>query len=184
MTGPVAQWIRHLTTNQGIPGSSPGGVVFDLWIGKHKASIKMVVKTDACNRYSEICHAILPSKGNDKCKATISNNDVLQPSRCATLNADRVFTNHDRTACREQWQIWAAFHPYLCGFRCLLALSFEISLIFVEPCNLTRKALPSLHSQIQKYSKNSIVRCWKIPLTAVMSTFTKTFPFSRQIGHK
>ena len=24
--GPVAQWIRHLTTNQGIPGSSPGGV--------------------------------------------------------------------------------------------------------------------------------------------------------------
>ena len=26
--GPVAQWIRHLTTNQGIPGSSPGRVVF------------------------------------------------------------------------------------------------------------------------------------------------------------
>ena len=26
MCGPVAQWIRHLTTNQGIPGSSPGGV--------------------------------------------------------------------------------------------------------------------------------------------------------------
>lgn len=25
--GPVAQWIRHLTTNQGIPGSSPGRVV-------------------------------------------------------------------------------------------------------------------------------------------------------------
>lgn len=24
--GPVAQWIRHLTTNQGIPGSNPGGV--------------------------------------------------------------------------------------------------------------------------------------------------------------
>ena len=24
--GPVAQWIRHLTSNQGIPGSSPGGV--------------------------------------------------------------------------------------------------------------------------------------------------------------
>ena len=24
--GPVAQWIRHLTTNQGIPGSSPGRV--------------------------------------------------------------------------------------------------------------------------------------------------------------
>ena len=23
----MAQWIRHLTTNQGIPGSSPGGVV-------------------------------------------------------------------------------------------------------------------------------------------------------------
>ena len=22
----MAQWIRHLTTNQGIPGSSPGGV--------------------------------------------------------------------------------------------------------------------------------------------------------------
>ena len=26
--GPVAQWIRHLTTDQGIPGSSPGRVVF------------------------------------------------------------------------------------------------------------------------------------------------------------
>ena len=26
MCGPVAQWIRHLTTNQGIPGSNPGGV--------------------------------------------------------------------------------------------------------------------------------------------------------------
>ncbi len=25
-TGPVAQWIRNLTTNQGIPGSSPGRV--------------------------------------------------------------------------------------------------------------------------------------------------------------
>ena len=25
-SGPVAQWIRHLTTNQGIPGSSPGKV--------------------------------------------------------------------------------------------------------------------------------------------------------------
>ena len=24
--GPVAQWIRHLTSNQEIPGSSPGGV--------------------------------------------------------------------------------------------------------------------------------------------------------------
>ena len=28
--GPVAQWIRHLTTNQGIPGSSPGGVALFL----------------------------------------------------------------------------------------------------------------------------------------------------------
>ena len=27
VTGPVAQWIRHLTTNQGIPGSNPGRVV-------------------------------------------------------------------------------------------------------------------------------------------------------------
>ena len=26
--GPVAQRIRHLTTNQGIPGSNPGRVVF------------------------------------------------------------------------------------------------------------------------------------------------------------
>ena len=26
--GPVAQWIRHLTTDQGIPGSSPGRVVY------------------------------------------------------------------------------------------------------------------------------------------------------------
>ena len=28
MCGPVAQWKRHLTSNQGIPGSSPGGVVY------------------------------------------------------------------------------------------------------------------------------------------------------------
>ena len=28
--GPVAQRIRHLTTNQGIPGSNPGRVVFFL----------------------------------------------------------------------------------------------------------------------------------------------------------
>ena len=28
MCGPVAQRIRHLTTNQGIPGSNPGRVVF------------------------------------------------------------------------------------------------------------------------------------------------------------
>ena len=26
VSGIVAQWIRHLTTNQGIPGSNPGGV--------------------------------------------------------------------------------------------------------------------------------------------------------------
>ena len=26
MCGPEAQWIRHLTTNQEIPGSNPGGV--------------------------------------------------------------------------------------------------------------------------------------------------------------
>ena len=30
MCGPVAQWIRHLTTNQGIPGSNPGGVGYFL----------------------------------------------------------------------------------------------------------------------------------------------------------
>ena len=30
--GPVAQWIRHLTTDQGIPGSSPGRVVVFLLI--------------------------------------------------------------------------------------------------------------------------------------------------------
>ena len=30
--GPVAQWIRHLTTDQGIPGSSPGRVEFFLLI--------------------------------------------------------------------------------------------------------------------------------------------------------
>ena len=30
MSGAVAQWIRHLTTNQGIPGSNPGGVDFFL----------------------------------------------------------------------------------------------------------------------------------------------------------
>ena len=28
--GPVAQRIRHLTTNQGIPGSNPGRIVSDI----------------------------------------------------------------------------------------------------------------------------------------------------------
>ena len=28
VNGPVAQWIRHLTTNQGIAGSSPARVAF------------------------------------------------------------------------------------------------------------------------------------------------------------
>ena len=32
-TGPVAQWIRHLTTNQGIPGSNPGRV--DVFLNMH-----------------------------------------------------------------------------------------------------------------------------------------------------
>ena len=27
-SGPVAQWIRHLTTDQGVPGSNPGRVEF------------------------------------------------------------------------------------------------------------------------------------------------------------
>ena len=30
-TGPVAQWIRHLTTDQGIPGSNPGRVDILIW---------------------------------------------------------------------------------------------------------------------------------------------------------
>ena len=34
--GPVAQWIRHLTTNQGIPGSSPGRVeIFYSYFVRH-----------------------------------------------------------------------------------------------------------------------------------------------------
>ena len=30
--GPVAQRIRHLTTNQGIPGSNPGGVEVSFFV--------------------------------------------------------------------------------------------------------------------------------------------------------
>ena len=38
-TGPVAQWIRHLTTNQGIPGSNPGRV------GVFCSNFYVIVKT-------------------------------------------------------------------------------------------------------------------------------------------
>ena len=41
-SGPVAQWIRHLTTNQGIPGSSPGRVV--LFIGNRNDVIVYLFK--------------------------------------------------------------------------------------------------------------------------------------------
>ena len=40
MCGPVAQWIRHLTTNQGIPGSNPGGVDFFPWSEKEYQNIR------------------------------------------------------------------------------------------------------------------------------------------------
>ena len=36
VVGPVAQWIRHLTTNQGVPGSSPGRVDIFFLIGKSR----------------------------------------------------------------------------------------------------------------------------------------------------
>ena len=36
VAGPVAQRIRHLTTNQGIPGSNPGRVVFFLFVSTHQ----------------------------------------------------------------------------------------------------------------------------------------------------
>ena len=39
MRGPVAQWIRHLTTNQGIPGSNPGPVA--QWI-RHLTTIQQI----------------------------------------------------------------------------------------------------------------------------------------------
>ena len=44
-TGLVAQWIRHLTTNQGIPGSSPGKVVFFFLVNKIKTLVGEKVKT-------------------------------------------------------------------------------------------------------------------------------------------
>ena len=47
--GPVAQWIRHLTTNQGIPGSSPGRIgSFDqptTKLASHQNSIKRLYAT-------------------------------------------------------------------------------------------------------------------------------------------
>ena len=38
LDGLVAQWIRHLTTNQGIPGSSPGKIVLESAFQKRKMS--------------------------------------------------------------------------------------------------------------------------------------------------
>ena len=40
MCGPVAQWIRHLTTNQEIPGSNPGGVDSFLNIREKRLNIR------------------------------------------------------------------------------------------------------------------------------------------------
>ena len=44
MNGPVAQWIRHLTTNQGIPGSNPGGVGYYFPRAKRKKGSQIIEK--------------------------------------------------------------------------------------------------------------------------------------------
>ena len=49
--GPVAQWIKHLTTNQGIPGSSPGGVAFFLFLN---ASIDRRILIIATTKQNEL----------------------------------------------------------------------------------------------------------------------------------
>ena len=43
--GPVAQWIRRLTTDQEIPGSSPGRVVLDTAITSHGHDYRVVLDT-------------------------------------------------------------------------------------------------------------------------------------------
>ena len=47
--GPVAQWIRHLTTNQGIPGSNPGGVDF-FFLGEKTKILDHIIEVDIFNR--------------------------------------------------------------------------------------------------------------------------------------
>ena len=50
-SGPVAQWIRHLTTNQGTPGSNPGRVIFCiqkvLWFGFTQCMKKLIMNHKA-----------------------------------------------------------------------------------------------------------------------------------------
>ena len=42
MCGTVAQWIRHLTTNQGIPGSNPGVVGYSFKKGNKKILAQII----------------------------------------------------------------------------------------------------------------------------------------------
>ena len=44
LDGLVAQWIRHLTTNQGIPGSSPGKIVLESAFQKRKKEPAPIVR--------------------------------------------------------------------------------------------------------------------------------------------
>ena len=47
MCGTVAQWIRHLTTNQGIPGSNPGhGVVGYSFKKGNKKILAQIIKVN------------------------------------------------------------------------------------------------------------------------------------------
>ena len=41
--GRVAQWIRHLTTNQGIPGSSPGRIVTIVFFSQSMEALMTLV---------------------------------------------------------------------------------------------------------------------------------------------
>ena len=46
MCGPVAQWIRHLTTNQGIPGSNPSGDDYLSYVKTKKYFFIIIKSTD------------------------------------------------------------------------------------------------------------------------------------------
>ena len=59
---PVAQRIRHLTTNKGIPGSNPGRIVdaaHMFVIGKSVTIAVNEIGQRLCRFYSRICHRLI-----------------------------------------------------------------------------------------------------------------------------
>ena len=79
--GPVAQWIRHLTTNQGIPGSSPGRVVFYQFFFFFFRSLFFALQLLLLHTYQDTC----PSLFKIRKKINMNKNHLSRLLKNASL---------------------------------------------------------------------------------------------------